>query len=398
MAWLESCMCFDLFTASIVVGLVTVVIYLVAFAVELWWIIDSNASLPIPAYILCVGYFIIFFTSVIMIAGMIGQASKCLLVWLFVIVILFVPEGGIVLFMSIIHWTLRHKYGLTELIFWVCRAVLDIIAVIVVQSQYSTWKNNKQVLQRLQSLHLTGAITDTVLKDGQFSNGYLPSTTTTGAYENLGFISTTDIRPSATNSQLPPLSNTRMQRSLSSASQLQPTHQNSLHNGGSLPTDRMHLHDWPYLQTSRTTGTLNSSNNSNFDPAVLAARYSFPVKSSTSIERQPSDLQSYRPRSLMYLDEDDYLTRPPPSRAVSLGYVNLHPAAYSTQSLDRSKFLRMAGRRRTTSLDALDMRMRPDVQLQKVAMEPFDYLNRPGSKSDLDNVEDNLPNLNDVAL
>ena len=70
MATLNSCLCCSLLTGSILTGITSTVLYLMSFALELWWIIDSGRMseyqdpgdlkeyrLPIPAYILALAYF-----------------------------------------------------------------------------------------------------------------------------------------------------------------------------------------------------------------------------------------------------------------------------------------------------------------------------------------------------
>lgn len=115
----------------------------------------------------------------------------------------------------------------------------------------------------------------------------------------------------------------------------------------------------------------------------------------------------------MYLDEDDYLARPPPSRPVSMGYVNVNQREFVTQSLDRPAPARNTGHpkrggsgrqtpRRAASLEAIsDVSEMPGVKLQKLAMRPFDYLERPGSMASDLNVaehEADVRKIQDVAL
>lgn len=200
----------------------------------------------------------------------------------------------------------------------------------------------------------------------------------------------------------------RMTRSLSSASQLRLQRSPSLY-GGSLPNHGQELSD--PLAKLHTLNPLalayGGSTQSEFDASSFSGIFSFPVRSQSELSlnqqtRTKTNMRDtilgHKPRSLMYLDEDDYLARPPPSRPVSMGYVNVQ-REFSTQSLDRSKYLRNNSPRKATSLEALDVRELPDVKLQKLAMRPFDYLNRPGSKPcDLDIDSDDVRQIQDVAL
>ena len=68
MAVLNSCLCCSLLTGSILTGITSTVLYLMSFALELWWIVDAGGisnhredvkeyRLPIPAYVLALSYF-----------------------------------------------------------------------------------------------------------------------------------------------------------------------------------------------------------------------------------------------------------------------------------------------------------------------------------------------------
>nr|XP_037277461.1 uncharacterized protein LOC119170412 isoform X1 [Rhipicephalus microplus] len=154
MAIVNSFGCCELFTAGVCIGVYTMIVYLGAFIMELWWIIENNVQLPVPAYVLAAGYFSIFLVSLFLLAGLFLRKSNYLLGWLFVSVLFFFPECGLALFMSLQYWKLDSK-GIAELAFYIARAVMNVVCIVCIQSLYTQWKQEKAVMRRLQNLNVT---------------------------------------------------------------------------------------------------------------------------------------------------------------------------------------------------------------------------------------------------
>ena len=70
MAFMRSCLCCSLLTGSIMIGIVSAFLYGVAFAVELWMILETDVSLSVPAYILTIGYLLMSVLSLALIVSL----------------------------------------------------------------------------------------------------------------------------------------------------------------------------------------------------------------------------------------------------------------------------------------------------------------------------------------
>lgn len=82
-----------------------VVIYSLAFAFEMFLIVTSSEdTAPIVAFILATLYFVVILASLILMLALIVQSILCLMIWLITFVVTFVPEAGLVLFMSLHNW------------------------------------------------------------------------------------------------------------------------------------------------------------------------------------------------------------------------------------------------------------------------------------------------------
>uniref|UniRef100_T1I4H8 Uncharacterized protein n=1 Tax=Rhodnius prolixus TaxID=13249 RepID=T1I4H8_RHOPR len=121
------------------------VAYMIAFLMELWWVWDTGGQVPHLAYILITGYFVTFILSAILVAGITNKKMPHLLLWLFGIVAILIPETGLKIF-SI--------YGLTEITCWACRLIVNIAGLICVSSLYFNWKEEQQVLTSLRDLNM----------------------------------------------------------------------------------------------------------------------------------------------------------------------------------------------------------------------------------------------------
>lgn len=279
-------------------------------------------------------------------------------------------------------------------------------------------------------------------KDCAANARYSSMDVATAAYDNLAYTTASDLTLNNGTSSTP-MSNGRLKRSISSASQVRLHRAPSLY-GGSLPSNGYQLHEIGHVDSVGGFRT----DASEFDASTFSEIFPFAVRSQSELSlsgsgsgsgggaKKPSvnphhghsQLANHhhhcrhgrqKPRSVMYLDEDDYLARPPPSRPVSMGYVNAVVNATGvpvdmstiggdgvavskggyTQSLDRSKLGRKGLSRRATSVDALNGRILADIKLQKMDMRPFEFLQRPGSKPcDLDIEAEDNRNIRDIAL
>lgn len=87
---------------------------------------------------------------------------------MFSVTILTFPEAGLVIYMSIQYWVsivfeksksnsfflqrIETLYGITELASWLVRIVVNVIQLILIQSLYTTWKDEEIVEKRLRDL------------------------------------------------------------------------------------------------------------------------------------------------------------------------------------------------------------------------------------------------------
>lgn len=62
------------------------------------------ASVPLFAFILAALYFVIVIVSLLLILGIIIKSMMCLMTWLITMLVVFLPECALVLFMAIYTW------------------------------------------------------------------------------------------------------------------------------------------------------------------------------------------------------------------------------------------------------------------------------------------------------
>ncbi|XP_037569602.1 uncharacterized protein LOC119450265 isoform X2 [Dermacentor silvarum] len=410
MAIVNSVGCCELFAAGVCIGVYTMIVYLGAFIMELWWIIENNVQLPVPAYVLAAGYFSIFLVSLFLLAGLFLRKSNYLLGWLFVSVLFFFPECGLALFMSLQYWKLDSK-GIAELTFYIARAVMNVVCIVCVQSLYTQWKQEKAVMRRLQNLNVT-SYRDLVPSksngsagpSGSASNGVASGSASPGIHRangnagGGGSLSSRSRYATAADSEPTYIvaHNSALKRSTSSVSGIMVR---AVGGGG----QHHHHHQQQGVYNAAFNGSLNGcvlgpsgvdfyapnpalwagpSPRSEFDAssfADLVARGGLHANGGggggllngyRSMSRSTSELNRGEPWTT---NGSAGAAAVSPSPVASPG----GPVDYATQSLDRPKFRRHGGR--NNRWEVLDVRGFGDVTLERLPERPFQYLNRPGS-------------------
>ncbi|XP_075219270.1 reduction in Cnn dots 6 isoform X2 [Lycorma delicatula] len=395
--------------------------YIIAFSMEMWWILQSEEKLPSLAHILCAVYLFTFIWCGFLLRGLSIRKTVYLLGWSIVISILSFPEAGLVIFMSI-YYRVRSLYGLTELTCWICRVVVNIAGLICIQSLYSTWKEEKDVVRSLQGLHMKSLERPrrvSVVSNGEVKGGL--------GYQNAGFSASTTHLNSAKLSSTKQLAVPSLKRSVSSASQYSVLSRVSAQPyGGSLPygINGIHQHPCPGSPFIRKSPLLDQElkspsefNASNFD-VVLA-----------SAIRNPQNINSNVPlnRTQSMLNLSGNMSDLTPRKAMSVIDYPVRVNSRATQSLDRrlirqnrasmsdlSYFAAGDGRIRnayfSTSLRKVDPRggilLPPNIDYRYQNQYPYDMninifysANRKSmSRTSVGNESDDFQKYRDVAL
>lgn len=125
--------------------------YLAAFSYEVSWLLEAHGNLPHTAYILCTQYFVVFVATTILIHGLVTRLPWGLCAWSVVIGCLSIPELIFVMIMITQHWVsrtlstpqeennsqiylqgLQSAYGLTELVMYLVRLLMNCLSLICV--------------------------------------------------------------------------------------------------------------------------------------------------------------------------------------------------------------------------------------------------------------------------
>ncbi|XP_075545832.1 reduction in Cnn dots 6 isoform X1 [Dermacentor variabilis] len=407
MAIVNSAGCCELFAAGVCIGVYTMIVYLGAFIMELWWIIENNVQLPVPAYVLAAGYFSIFLVSLFLLAGLFLRKSNYLLGWLFVSVLFFFPECGLALFMSLQYWKLDSK-GIAELAFYIVRAVVNVVCIVCVQSLYTQWKQEKAVMRRLQNLNVVTSYRDLVPSksngsagpSGSASNGVASGSASPGIHRangNAGGGSLSSRTRYATAADSEPTyivaHNSALKRSTSSVSGImvravggggQHHHQQGVYNAafnGSLNGCVLGPSGVDFYAPNPALWA-GPSPRSEFDASSFADLVARGGLHANGVGGGGL-LNGYRSmsRSTSELNRGEPWTTNGSAGAAAVSHSPVAssggPVDYATQSLDRPKFRRHGGR--NNRWEVLDVRGFGDVTLERLPERPFQYLNRPGS-------------------
>lgn len=142
----------NLFALCCVGAFLSLVTYLGAFSCEVSWILEAHGDLPIYAYLLCSGYFIMFVASTILIHGLATGLSWGLFSWSIVVGVLSIPELIFVMIMTTQFWGLQSIHGLTEIITYLIRLVINSMALLCVIPTALRWRRERQIMSQLENL------------------------------------------------------------------------------------------------------------------------------------------------------------------------------------------------------------------------------------------------------
>lgn len=95
-------------------------------------------------------YFVLFIASLILIIAFIIKSTFMLLMWMCVMTTMYLPEFGLIIYVSFQGWGIDTRNGQTELVFYLFRAVLNIIFIFRAHKLYKEWNYEKNFF-RLKS-------------------------------------------------------------------------------------------------------------------------------------------------------------------------------------------------------------------------------------------------------
>lgn len=175
---------------SMIAAVYGVFIYSISFSLEMWFIVTSpliissqdeasiisfdpfsnenpslpssanvgnSTSAPLFAFVLAALYFVIVMVSLVLILGIIIRSMMCVSTWLITILIAFVPEGALVIFVTFYAWNIDERNGQIELCFYVIRGILNIFFVICVRNLLTQWKSDKVNVSSLKSIFFSSS-------------------------------------------------------------------------------------------------------------------------------------------------------------------------------------------------------------------------------------------------
>uniref|UniRef100_A0A336N263 CSON009065 protein n=1 Tax=Culicoides sonorensis TaxID=179676 RepID=A0A336N263_CULSO len=151
-----------------IIAVLSLTSYLAAFSIEISWILEARGNLPTPSYLLCAGFFVLFIASTILIHGLATNLPWGLLSWSTIIAVISIPELYLVIYMITQHWGLQSIHGLTELVSYLLRLIINCIALLCVIPTALNWRTEKRVKSQLESLANRLQLT-TPLPDAQIS-------------------------------------------------------------------------------------------------------------------------------------------------------------------------------------------------------------------------------------
>lgn len=102
-----------------------------------------QTHLTISCLAMSVLYFLTFVASLLLVISLILRSAFMLLVWMCSVATLYLPEFGLIIYVSLFGWGIGSRNGQTELIFYLLRAALNVIFVYRAHRLWKDWNYEK---------------------------------------------------------------------------------------------------------------------------------------------------------------------------------------------------------------------------------------------------------------
>lgn len=362
-----------------------------------------QAHLTISCLALAILYFIMFIASLVLVAAIILRSTFMLLIWMCAMTIMYLPEFGLVVYVSVYGWGIATRNGQTELVFFIIRAILNLLFIFRAHKLFKQWSYEKNFFRLKTGTKFTGYDSPYFIGDSlttTINPVFSSSTLNLNRYDR--------VRDSNTNS---PASNSVL------STNYHDIHHQQRNNNNNLRDNRARLSAASMNARELASKGFGGKFRTNYDfqqssPSDLTDRggfylgdddsYGRPLENARDHERRRAPSTNWMPKrpasSSLSINDDyaeyeldlDYRTlshpnhqqqvRPQdrqqcanPGRGLA-GQPDQSPdgQSYSTQSLDR-RHMR-------------DFTLTEQVILRPLGHQPFEYLHRPGSSSNLDSI------------
>lgn len=114
-----------------------------SFAQAKWAIESLQTHMTISYLAVSILYLIMFLASLVLITALILRSTFFLLIWMCVMTTMYLPEFGLIVYVSLYSWGIDTRNGQTELIFYLLRAALNVIFIFRSHKLFKDWNYEK---------------------------------------------------------------------------------------------------------------------------------------------------------------------------------------------------------------------------------------------------------------
>lgn len=114
-----------------------------SFAQAKWAIESLQTHMTISYLAVSILYLIMFLASLLLITALILRSTFFLLIWMCVMTTMYLPEFGLIVYVSLYSWGIETRNGQTELIFYLLRAALNVIFIFRSHRLFKDWNYEK---------------------------------------------------------------------------------------------------------------------------------------------------------------------------------------------------------------------------------------------------------------
>ena len=112
-----------------------------------------QAHLTVSCLAVAILYFVNFIASLVLIVALILRSTFILLIWTCAMTTIYLPEFGLVLYVALYGWGVETRNGQTELAFYLLRAILNVLFIYRAHRLFKQWNYEKNFFRLKTGSH-----------------------------------------------------------------------------------------------------------------------------------------------------------------------------------------------------------------------------------------------------
>lgn len=156
---------------------------------------SMQTHITISCLAISILYFVMFVASLILILALVLRSTFLILIWMCIMTTMYLPEFGLIMYVSLYAWGIDSRNGQTELLFYLLRATLNVIFIFRAHRLFKQWNYEKNFLMLKQNARFSAYDSPYFISGDSLTTTINPmfssSTLDLGRYDHIRQLATT---------------------------------------------------------------------------------------------------------------------------------------------------------------------------------------------------------------